>query len=55
VCALNLIILWGIEDLETSNGELVQNSAIRYFLGIHKYAPTLAIVGDMGWESSEAR
>ena len=38
-----------------SNCELVQNSAIRYFLGVHKYTPTLAIVGDMGWESCEAR
>ena len=46
----------GVRGLRNiSSCELVQNSAIRYFLGVHKYAPTLAIVGDMGWESCEAR
>lgn len=30
--------------------ESVQNSSIGYFLGAHKYAPKLAMQGDMGWE-----
>ena len=29
--------------------EAVQNRALRYFLGLGKYAPYLAINGDMGW------
>lgn len=28
---------------------------MRYFLGVHKFAPTLAIMGDTGWEPSEVR
>ena len=35
--------------------EEVQNRAIRCFLGVHKLAPLLAIVGDMGWEPCEVR
>ena len=27
----------------------LQNRAIRYFLGVHKFAANAAIVGDMGW------
>ena len=29
--------------------EAVQNRALQYFLGLGKYAPNLAINGDMGW------
>ena len=29
--------------------EQLQNRAIRYFLGVHKFAANAAIVGDMGW------
>ena len=27
----------------------VHNRAMRYFLGLHKYAPVVAMQGDMGW------
>ena len=33
----------------------LQNRAIRYFLGVHKFTPKLAINGDMGWISSSVR
>ena len=29
----------------------VQNRAIRYFLGVHRFTPNLAINGDIGWLS----
>lgn len=35
--------------------DTVQNRAIRLFLGVHNFAPNLAIQGDMGWESSRLR
>ena len=38
---------WGFK--ERRNSEAVQNRAIRCFLGIHKYFPSLAAQGDMGW------
>ena len=33
----------------------VQNRACRYFMGLGKYAPNLAIQGDMGWSLPEHR
>ena len=33
----------------------VHNRAIRYFLGVHRYAPIAATSGDMGWEPCEVR
>ena len=27
----------------------VQNRAMRYFLGVHRFVPLLAINGDVGW------
>ncbi len=35
--------------------EAVQNRACRYFLGLGKYAPTVAISGDMGWSNPQHR
>ena len=29
--------------------DIVQNRAMRYFLGVHKFTPNAAITGDMGW------
>ena len=26
---------------------------MRYFMGVHKFAPTLAVMGDLGWEHNE--
>ena len=33
--------------------EAVQNRACRYYLGLGKYAPNLAINGDMGWDTPQ--
>ena len=30
-------------------GQKIQNRAIRYFLGVHKNAPVLALQSEMGW------
>ncbi|XP_064794113.1 coiled-coil domain-containing protein 90B, mitochondrial isoform X1 [Oncorhynchus masou masou] len=35
--------------------EHVHNRAVRYFLGVHKFAPILAITGDMGWDPCAVR
>ena len=35
--------------------EAIQNRAIRIYLGVHKFAPTLALQGDMGWMLTENR
>ena len=35
--------------------EAIQNRAIRVYLGVHKFAPLLALEGDMGWMSCEHR
>ena len=29
--------------------DIIQNRAMRYFLGVHKYAPNAGSIGDMGW------
>ena len=39
--------VWGFKDYPYVDN--VQNKASRYFLGVHKFAPKLAITGDMGW------
>ena len=45
--------IWGSQKHEQI--DTVQNRAIRFFLGVHKFAPNLAINGDMGWVSSGNR
>ena len=45
--------IWGFKTFPAI--DIVQHRAIRYFLGVHKYTPNLAITGDMGWESGESR
>ena len=45
--------IWGSQKLE--HIDTIQNRAIRFYLGVHKYAPNLAINGDVGWISSRAR
>ncbi len=32
--------------------DIIQNRAIRFYLGAHAFAPNLAVNGDMGWISS---
>ena len=39
--------VWGFKDYAKCN--TVQNRALRSFLGVHRYAPNLAIQGDTGW------
>ena len=34
---------------------MIQNLAIRYFMGVHRFTPILAITGDMGWVVSTSR
>lgn len=36
--------IWGFIKSKT-----IQNRAIQYVLGVHKFSPSLAIQGDMGW------
>ena len=35
--------------------DVIQNRAIRFYLGVHKFSSNLAINGDMGWEFSSVR
>ena len=45
--------VWGFRHFNKSVG--VHNRAIRYFLGVHKFAPIAAVNGDMGWIPCEVR
>ena len=45
--------VWGYTDFSCI--DTVQNKTIRYFLGVHKFAPNLAIKGDVGWLPSKER
>ena len=45
--------IWGYQKFGYI--DTVQNRAIRFYLGVHKYAPNLAINGDMGWIDSGVR
>lgn len=38
---------WGNKPFQSIDN--VQNRALRYFLGVHRFAPTLALHGDTGW------
>lgn len=39
--------VWGFKESKVR--DTIQNRAIRFFLGLHKFAPIPAIEGDMGW------
>jgi len=39
--------IWGVRNYSCINA--VQNRAMRFYLGLGKYAPNDAIIGDMGW------
>ena len=45
--------VWGFGSHEKTN--TIQNRAIRFYMGVHKFAPNLAINADMGWFSSGTR
>ena len=42
--------VWGFKQFNKI--DTVQNRAIRYFLGVHRFTPLLAINGEMGWTMS---
>ncbi len=45
--------IWGYQSF--GQIDTIQNRAIRFYLGVHKFAPNLAIIGDVGWISSSVR
>ena len=45
--------VWGFKQFSCS--EVLQNRAIRYFLGVHRFASNFTINGDMGWLSCRNR
>jgi len=40
--------IWGIKQYSCIDA--VQNRAMRFFLGVGKYTPNAAVIGEMGWE-----
>ena len=45
--------VWGYRKYQTIDN--IQNRTIRYFLGVHRFAPTLALHGDVRWIPSQFR
>ena len=45
--------IWGNRKFQSIDN--VQNRAIRYYLGVHRFAPILALYGDTGWIPSQFR
>ena len=45
--------IWGFKQFDKI--DMVQNRAIRYFMGVHRFTPILAFTGDMGWITSTHR
>lgn len=45
--------VWGYNAFSCIDS--IQNKAMRVFLGVHKFAPTDALIGDMGWTASITR
>ncbi|XP_053394824.1 uncharacterized protein LOC123524463 [Mercenaria mercenaria] len=45
--------VWGYRKFQTIDN--IQHKAIRYFLGVHRFAPLIAINGDIGWLPSNYR
>ena len=45
--------IWGFSRYNCL--EAIQNRAVHVYLGVHKFAPLLALEGDMGWMSCEHR
>ena len=46
-------LIWGFVEAKACNQ--IQNRAIRYFLGVHKFCPIPALNGDMGWSYCQDR
>ena len=45
--------IWGFGRFEQC--ETIMNRAMRVYMGVHRFAPTLALQGDMGWLSCKTR
>ncbi len=39
--------VWGYK--KAPELDIIENRAMRYYLGVHRYAPVLGLAGDMGW------
>ena len=45
--------IWGFQNYKKPNS--IQNRAIRYYLGVHRFAPNPSIQGDIGWVPPQYR
>ena len=45
--------VWGTKSFAKT--EQIQYKAARYFLGVHRFAPIEALLGDMGWTTARTR
>lgn len=45
--------IWGTQNFSSVNA--VHNCACRYFMGVGKYTPNHAVIGDIGWVVPEQR
>ena len=45
--------IWGFKDFQCCKN--IQNRAMRYYLGVHKYAPIAGMQGDLGWLATKFR
>ena len=45
--------IWGYKNFNKPN--IIQNKAIRIFLGVHRFAPVAGLEGDMAWLSPQYR
>ena len=45
--------IWGFKDFQCCKN--VQNRAMRYYFGVHKFAPISGMQGDLGWLSARLR
>ena len=45
--------IWGYKNFNKPN--LIQNRAMRIFLGVHRFAPVAGLEGDMVWMSPQYR
>ena len=47
--------VWAGNSVRNCTTDIIQNRAIRFYLGVHKFASNHVINGDMGWEFSSVR
>jgi hypothetical protein len=45
--------IWGFKNYTKPN--VIQNRAMRIFLGVHRFAPVAGLEGDMAWVSPQHR